>query len=49
MGLPLFVGYYTVHDDFNGKIGFVPGFRSPKNGPYWGNAPQSDFGDGWVV
>lgn len=25
MGLPLFVGYYTVHDDVNGKIGFAAG------------------------
>ena len=31
MGLPLFMDYYTVHDDTNGQIGFVPHSTSTKS------------------
>ena len=35
MGLPLYKGYYTVHDDANSRLGFVPHVGSTKNGPYY--------------
>lgn len=30
MGLPLFMDYYTVHDDTKGRLGFVPHTTSDK-------------------
>ena len=35
MGLPVYKGYYTVHDDANNRLGFVPHVGSTKNGPYF--------------
>ena len=44
MGLPLFVGYYTVHDDKKGRMGFVPHATSSKTGPYWATSlPSADL------
>ena len=34
MGLPLYKGYYSVHDDLNGRMGFVPHKGSSKKGPF---------------
>ena len=30
MGLPIYMNYYTVHDDSNNRIGFVPHLTSTK-------------------
>ena len=43
MGLPLFVNYYTVHEDVSGRIGFAPHSTSTKNGPYEGRIPLEEF------
>ena len=32
MGLPVYMDYYTVHDDTNNKIGFVPNNNSSNKG-----------------
>ena len=46
MGLPLFKGYYSVHDDTAGRIGFVPHSGSTKNGPYFAASyPTIDLRD----
>ena len=45
LGLPLFSGYYTIHDDVGGRMGFAAGIRSSKTGPYWGAIPTSEFSD----
>ena len=34
MGVPIYLDYYVVHDDENGKIGFVGQKGSQKKGPY---------------
>ena len=34
MGLPLYVGYYAVHDDEKNRLGFVPHDGSKYKGPY---------------
>jgi len=50
MGLPLYNGYYTVHDDKEGKMGFVPHKYSAKKGPFWGTVPTRTLADpsNWV-
>jgi len=46
MGLPLYKGYYTVHDDTEGKMGFVPHKGSSKKGPFESTGkPTRVFGD----
>ena len=46
MGLPLFVGYYTVHDDTKSRLGFVPHLGSAKKGPYFAASnPSVDLRD----
>ena len=42
-GIPLLMDYYTVHDDVNGKLGFVPHSTSPKSAPIWGQRPGRVF------
>ena len=43
MGLPIYMDYFTVHDDIGGQIGFVPRKGSAKNGPFWGTIPSRDL------
>ena len=46
MGLPVYKGYYTVHDDANNRLGFVPHVGSTKNGPYFAASfPTIDLRD----
>jgi len=46
MGLPLYTGYYAVHDDAKGRIGFVPHVGSDKKGPYYAASnPSVDLRD----
>ena len=46
MGLPVFKGYYSVHDDAKNRLGFVPHVGSPKNGPYYAaSLPTIDLRD----
>lgn len=35
--------YYTVHDDVNGQLGFVPHSTSAKSAPIWGQRPGRVF------
>ena len=35
--------YYTVHDDVNGQLGFVPHSSSSKSAPIWGRRPGRVF------
>lgn len=42
-GLPLFMDYYTVHDDTNGKMGFVPHTTSDKGPLLEGKQPTRVF------
>ena len=44
MGLPLYAGYYAVHDDMRDRIGFAPLAGSSKNEPIWGSNPTWDLG-----
>jgi hypothetical protein len=41
MGLPIYKGYYAVHDDANNRLGFVPHTGSSKNGPYYASVMPS--------
>ena len=44
MGLPLYVGYYAVHDDARNRLGFVPHDGSKYKGPYVAtNFPSVDL------
>jgi len=45
MGLPVYVGYYSVHDDKDGTISFAATKRSSKINPSWGTVSTRDFGD----
>lgn len=45
MGLPVYVGYYSVHDDKDGTISFAATKRSSKTNPSWGTVSTRDFGD----
>ena len=45
MGLPLFKGYYSIHDDTRGLLGFAPHKQSLKKGPFWGTVPTQVLGD----
>ena len=45
LGLPIFNGYYMVHDDVNGRLGFAAGIRSSKKDPQWGTVPTNVFSD----
>jgi len=45
MGLPIYVGYYSVHDDKDGTISFAATKRSSKINPSWGTVSTRDFGD----
>jgi len=45
LGLPIYVGYYTVHDDKNSQIGFAPHKDSFKPSPSWGILPMKDLGN----
>ena len=31
MGLPIYMNYYTIHDEANNQLGFVPHDKSPKD------------------
>lgn len=45
LGLPLYVGYYTVHDDRAGNLGFAPHKTSSKPKITWGILPTKELGD----
>ena len=45
MGLPLYVDYYSVHDDQGGFMAFASHKRSAKPSPSWGTVSTRDFGD----
>lgn len=45
LGQPLYKGYYAIHDDKNGQLGFAPFKGSSKTAPYWGGQPSTDFAD----
>lgn len=43
MGLPLYMNYYSVHDDVNGRIGFAPHKTSTKSPLQRGDQPSTIF------
>lgn len=43
MGLPLYMDYYTVHDDTKGRIGFAPNSGSNKVSLAVGEQPSRKF------
>lgn len=43
MGLPLYMDYYTVHDDDNNRIGFAPKTGSSKSTLITGTKPERIF------
>lgn len=43
MGLPVFMDYYTVHDEDNGRLGFVPHNESEKGNLERGSQPSRVF------
>ena len=43
MGLPIYMNYYTIHDDTNNRIGFVPHKTSDKGRLVDGEQPERIF------
>ena len=43
MGLPLYMNYYTIHDEAKGRIGFAPHTTSTKGAPQPGEQPSRVF------
>ena len=43
MGLPLYMNYYTIHDETNSRIGFVPHSTSTKGALQQGEQPNRAF------
>ena len=41
-GDALFRGYYTIHDDYNDRIGFVPQSESSKSRPQFAKYPPTN-------